>query len=81
MGHRNAMGPKALHPDGQAPDMRGKLETDTLLKIILLLVAIWLVLAIVSATLDVLGSMFGFLPNLLGLAIILLIVLWLLDYI
>lgn len=61
--------------------MRGKLEADTLLTIVLVLVAIWLVLAIIQETLGLLGSLFGLLPfsGLIGLIIALLIVLWLLD--
>jgi uncharacterized membrane protein required for colicin V production len=60
-------------------DARGDLDADTLLKIILILVAIWLVFEIVGEILHILGSILGPLRPLLGLAILLLIVLWLLD--
>jgi hypothetical protein len=60
--------------------MRGKLDTDTLLGLVLLLVAIWLVLEILGELLDIVGAVFALIPNLIGLLIILLIVLWWFDY-
>lgn len=62
--------------------MRGNLDVETLLRIILVLIALWLVLAIVTRTLDLVWSLFGLFPftNLIGLVIALIIVLWLLDY-
>lgn len=59
--------------------MRAELDADTLLQIILVLIVVWLVLEVLEATVDLIGSFLGLLPNLIGLAIVALIVLWLLD--
>lgn len=61
--------------------MRGKLDTDTLLSIVLALVVAWLVLGVVSEFLTIFGTVLVVLPNLLGLAVISIIVLWWFDYI
>jgi hypothetical protein len=61
--------------------MRGKLDVETLLQIILLLVVVWLLLQIVDATLDILGTLLAPLSSIFGLVIVALILLWLLDYI
>lgn len=58
-------------------DTRGTIEVETLLKIVLGLLAIWLVLSIVSM---VVGWIQALMPILL-LATIVLIILWLLDMI
>lgn len=58
---------------------RGALDVETLLKVVLVLVVIWLVLAILGEIVDIAFGVFGFLQPLLGLVILLLIVLWLLD--
>jgi hypothetical protein len=58
---------------------RAAVEVEDLLKIVLVLVVVWLALEIVDGFLDVLGWLFGPLRGLLGLAVLLLIVLWLLD--
>jgi len=60
--------------------MRGKLDTDTLLTIVLALVVVWLVLAILGQVLSILSTVAAF-SNLLGLVIVVLIVLWWFDYI
>lgn len=60
--------------------MRAKLDTDTLLSIVLVLVVVWLVLEIVSEFLSILGTALVVVPNLIGLAIIAVIVLWWFDY-
>lgn len=62
--------------------MRGELEADTLLTIVLALTALWLALEILGEVLGILGAVFGVFPftNILGLVIVVLIVLWLLDY-
>lgn len=57
--------------------MRGKLDTDTLLTAVVVLVAAWLVLATVGLVVDFLSVV----PNLIGVAIIALIGLWWFDYI
>jgi len=56
--------------------MRGELEVETLLKIILVLVIVWLALQILG---EVFRLVLGPLSNVLGLIIVVLIVLWLLD--
>ncbi|MFC7026894.1 hypothetical protein ACFQJ5_03730 [Halomicroarcula sp. GCM10025324] len=58
---------------------RAKLEVDTLLKILLVLAVIWVGLEVVGEVLDILGGLLGPLRPLLGLAIIVLIVLYLTD--
>lgn len=60
---------------------RGKLDTDTLVKLILVLVVIWLALEVLDTLLGVLGSIIPFFQPLLGVVLLVLIVLWLLDYI
>jgi hypothetical protein len=55
------------------------IDTDTLLKIILVLVVVWLVLEVLEAFVDVLQFILVPLPKLLGVAVIILIVLYLLD--
>ena len=61
--------------------MRGKLDVEDLLKIVLALVAVWLVLGILGRTLDLLGTLFSSLLGIMGVLIIVLVVLWFLDYI
>ena len=58
---------------------RGALEVDTLLRIVLILVVLWLGLEILESIFGLLGRMFWFLQPLLGLALLVLLVLWLLD--
>jgi hypothetical protein len=60
------------------PD-RAKLEADSLIRIVLVLVLIWVALEIVGEILDIFSWLLGPLQPLLGLALIALIVLWLLD--
>ena len=55
------------------------IDTDTLLKIILVLVVVWLALEVLEALVDVLQFVLVPLPKLLGVAIIVLVVLSLLD--
>ena len=54
-------------------------DTDTLLKVVLVLVVVWLALEVLETFVDVVRGVFGFLPNLIGVAIVVLIVLYLLD--
>jgi hypothetical protein len=61
--------------------MRAKVDTDRLLSVVLALAVVWLVLEIVSEFLHTLDTVILLLPNLLGLAIVALIVLWWFDYI
>ncbi|HKJ58154.1 MAG TPA: hypothetical protein VKA37_02920 [Halobacteriales archaeon] len=58
---------------------RAAVEVETLLKVVLVLVVIWLVLEIVGEVLNMAFGLFGFLRPILGLLILALIVLWLLD--
>jgi hypothetical protein len=71
---------KILDAPVEPPHMRAKLDTDTLLSIVLVLVVVWLVLEIVSEFLSILGTALVVVPNLIGLAIIAVIVLWWFDY-
>jgi hypothetical protein len=59
-------------------DLRGALDADGLLRIILVLVVIYLV---VNIAFDVIEFAFGPLSNIIGLIIIAVIVLYFLDYI
>lgn len=63
--------------------MRGELEAETLLQIILVLVLVWLVLAVLNQTLELVGTILGLIPfsSIIGLVIAVLIVLWMLDQI
>lgn len=61
--------------------MRAKLDAESLLYIILVLVVVWLVLEIVGELFSIVGILFGPLSSLFGLVIVVVIVLWLLDYI
>jgi hypothetical protein len=60
-------------------DNSGSLEAEDLLKLILLLVVVWIVLEILGTALGLLTGLFGFVPELLGLVIIVVVILWLLD--
>jgi hypothetical protein len=59
--------------------LRGSLSTDSLLKIILLLVIVWVVLRIADEFVDVIQRLVGPFDSLLGLVIVVLILLYLLD--
>lgn len=67
---------RCSHP---APAMRAKLGVDTLIKIVLVLVAIWLVLGIVESVMGTVAHLLGPLSNVVGLVVLLILVLWLLD--
>lgn len=58
---------------------RGALDADTLLKIVLVLVVLWLGLEIVDTVLDIAFGLLGPLRPLVGLVVLALIVLYLLD--
>lgn len=57
---------------------RAELEVEDLLKIVLVLVAVWIALEILDLAL---GMLFGPLKPLMGVVIFVLIVLWFLDYV
>lgn len=61
--------------------MRGKLDTDTLLSLVLALAVVWLLVGLVSGLLASLPLMAVVVPNLFGVALIVAIVLWWFDYI
>ena len=81
-GDATAGRPQRFWPGGGSePGMnrRGALEAEDLLKLVLLLVVVWIVIEILGATLGLLTGLFGLLPDVLGLVIIVLVILWLLD--
>jgi hypothetical protein len=57
-------------------DRRADVEVETLLKIVLVLVVVWIGLEIVESVID---FVFGPFKSIFGLVIIVIIVLWLLD--
>lgn len=61
--------------------MRGKLDVETLLKVILVLVALWLGLQILGEILGLFAFILGPLSHIVGLVVLLLLVLHLLDQI
>jgi hypothetical protein len=58
---------------------RGSVDADTLLRVVLVLVVVWLGLEVLEAVLDVAFGLFGFLRPVVGLVVVLLVVLYLLD--
>ncbi|MFB6146116.1 MAG: hypothetical protein ABEJ08_00330 [Halobacteriaceae archaeon] len=58
---------------------RAALEVEDLLKIILVLVALWLVLEVVNTLVETTLAVLAFFKPLIGLVVVVLIVLWLLD--
>ena len=60
-------------------DIRGALDAEDLLKIILVLVIVWLAVEIIGEIVGSLAGLLGPFRPLLGLVIVALIVLWLLD--
>ncbi|MFD1633272.1 DUF7554 family protein [Haloplanus ruber] len=58
---------------------RALLDVEDLLKLVLVLVLVWLVLRVIGEAFDIFFGLLGFLPDLLGLVVVVLIVLWLLD--
>lgn len=72
---------KIFHPAAEPGSMRGKIDTDTLLFIVLALAVLWLLVELVTGVLASLSLAAVVLPNLLGVAIVVSIVLWWFDYI
>ena len=68
-------------PVGRKPPAmdRAKLDVDTLLKILLVLILVWIGLEIVGEVLGLFAAILGPLQPLLGLLLVALIVLYLLD--
>jgi hypothetical protein len=58
---------------------RGAVDADTLLRVVLVLVVIWLGLELLETVLDVAFGLFGLLRPVLGLVVLALVVLYLLD--
>lgn len=59
--------------------MRGKIEIETLLKVLLVLAVIWLALEILEVFVETLQFILAPLPKVFGVVLIVLIVLYLLD--
>jgi hypothetical protein len=58
---------------------RAEIDTDDLLKVVLLLVVVWLLLEIVGAVLDIAFWLLDAVPTLIGIALVVLIALHLTD--
>jgi hypothetical protein len=58
---------------------RAEIDTDDLLKVVLLLVVVWLLLEIVGAVLEVAFWLLDALPTVIGVALVVLIALHLTD--
>ncbi|ELZ44281.1 hypothetical protein C464_15650 [Halorubrum coriense DSM 10284] len=58
---------------------RAEVDTDDLLKVVLLLVVAWLLLEIVETVLDIASWLFDALPALIGVALVVVIALRLTD--
>jgi hypothetical protein len=58
---------------------RAAIEVETLLKIVIALVILWLALEVLDAVFGLLLGVFWFLQPLLGLVLLVLLILWLLD--
>nr|WP_049983946.1 hypothetical protein [Halorubrum sp. BV1] len=58
---------------------RADVDVDDLLKVILGLVFVWLLVEILGAVLDIAGALFDLVPNLLAVAIVVLIAVRLAD--
>jgi len=58
---------------------RGGLDTDSLLKLVLVLVVVWLALEVLEAFVGALAAVLGLARPFIGLVVVALIVLWLLD--
>jgi hypothetical protein len=59
--------------------VRGEIEAETLLKVLLVLAVVWLALEVVEAFVETIQFVLAPLPELLGVVLIVLIVLYLLD--
>ncbi|MEF8775465.1 MAG: hypothetical protein V5A43_03050 [Haloarculaceae archaeon] len=58
---------------------RGRMNADTLVKVVLVLVVVWLILQIAEEFTSMLRNLLGPFDNVIGLIIVVVIVLWLLD--
>jgi len=58
---------------------RAAIEVETLLKIVIVLVILWLALEVLDAVFGLLLGVFWFLQPLLGVVLLVLLILWLLD--
>lgn len=66
-------------PAAVVPMDRGDVDADTLLKVVLVLVVIWLALEVVDTVLDIAFGLLGPLRPLVGLVVLALVALYLLD--
>jgi len=60
---------------------RGALDSDSLIKLVLVLVVVWLVLAIAEEFVETVRALVGPFDNVIGLLIVVIIILFLLDQI
>ncbi|SEW15269.1 DUF7554 family protein [Halobacterium jilantaiense] len=58
---------------------RGELDADTLLRVVLVLVVVWLALEVLEAFVGALAAVLGLARPFIGLLVVALVVLWLLD--
>ncbi|MFB6197828.1 MAG: hypothetical protein ABEI52_06105 [Halobacteriaceae archaeon] len=58
---------------------RASLQVEDLLKVVLLLIAVWLVLEIVATILKITLGVFELLQPFIGIILLILIILWLFD--
>jgi len=58
---------------------RGALDADTLLRVVLVLVVVWLALEVLEAFVGALAAVLGLARPFIGLLVVALVVLWLLD--
>jgi hypothetical protein len=71
---------RGLTGEGELSSMdRAKLDVDTLLKIVLVLIVVWIALEVLDTALGLLTGLLGILQPFLGVILVVLIVLWLLD--
>ena len=72
--------PKALAASGRKGGMtRGAVDADTLLRIVLVLVVVWVALEVLDVVVDLALGVLGLFRPLIGLIVLVLIVLYLLD--
>jgi uncharacterized membrane protein len=70
---------KALFEEEPPTRMRGSIDAETILKIILILILVWLAIEIIDMVFGLLGALLWPVTNIIVLVIAALIVLWLLD--
>lgn len=72
--------PKALAASGRRVSMtRAAVDADTLLRVVLVLVVVWVALEVLDVVVDLALGVLGLFRPLIGLIVVVLIVLYLLD--